>query len=572
MLAGGAADVAAGGDQLTLPDPTSFHYLSQSGRYTIEGVDDASDWQATGKALAALAIGDVERGALLKLLMGVLHLGNFTFEALESATADGSRLATDARTTGAFEQLVELWGLSERQARSALTSRRVDTKRGSTYSLGLTVPKAKQTRDALAKATYHACFMWLAARMNQVRASRKISPYLPRSPPIRHIRSPLHTSHCTHQQHLVAEGDPASGPPPTLAAAQNSSNSGISADGEAWIGLLDAFGFELLQSNSFEQLLINATNEQLQHFFLKCAMPPRGARIRALPSIPPLATRVMPSLNTCLPECHVARPRPHRCVMNSEQALYESEKIEFVPIAYKDNGPTIALLHARPLGVMPLLDEESRLVKGSDKTFSERAKGQLQGAGHEQTYQKVGASHKGARGEAAKKSVKALFQRGTPHFTVNHFAGEVCPSPFHLHASPFCHSYTACCFASRCALVPSLPAPLLIAQVCYEVVDWLEKNQDLLFDDLRMLMMASSIPLVAALFAKRAEHNKMQKAASKPSAISEEEEEVDVSDGAAADKAPAPLRRGGGAGASSSSVITAPTICTRFSSELKIHG
>ena len=80
------------------------------------------------------------------------------------------------------------------------------------------------------------------------------------------------------------------------------------------IGLLDAFGFELLQSNSFEQLLINTTNEQLQQLFLQR-------------------------------------------VLKAEQLLYEAEGITLsTTLEFTDNAPTLAVLLGKPRGQLALLN------------------------------------------------------------------------------------------------------------------------------------------------------------------------------------------------------------------------
>ena len=92
------------------------------------------------------------------------------------------------------------------------------------------------------------------------------------------------------------------------------------------IGVLDIFGFENFDSNSFEQFCINFANENLQQFFVQ----------------------------------HIFK---------LEQEEYNLEAINWDHIEFVDNQEALDLIAVRPLNLMALIDEESKFPKGSDQTL-----------------------------------------------------------------------------------------------------------------------------------------------------------------------------------------------------------
>ena len=94
---------------------------------------------------------------------------------------------------------------------------------------------------------------------------------------------------------------------------------------KSFIGVLDIYGFEHFAKNSFEQFCINYANEKLQQEF-------------------------------------------NQHVFKLEQEEYVREKIDWTFIDFSDNQPCIDLIEGK-LGILSLLDEESRLPMGSDEQF-----------------------------------------------------------------------------------------------------------------------------------------------------------------------------------------------------------
>ncbi|KAF8599055.1 myosin 5 [Ceratobasidium sp. AG-I] len=133
-----------------------------------------------------------------------------------------------------------------------------------------------------------------------------------------------------------------------LVAIVNESLSGENGEGalkaEKFIGVLDIYGFEHFKKNSFEQFCINYANEKLQQEF----------------------------------NAHVFK---------LEQEEYVREQINWTFIDFSDNQPCIDIIEGK-LGVLSLLDEESRLPSGTDASFLTKLIGQLDNPKNKNVFKK----------------------------------------------------------------------------------------------------------------------------------------------------------------------------------------
>ncbi|XP_067994730.1 myosin-IIIb isoform X14 [Melanerpes formicivorus] len=102
-----------------------------------------------------------------------------------------------------------------------------------------------------------------------------------------------------------------------------------SAENGMNVGILDIFGFENFARNSFEQLCINIANEQIQFYF--------NQHIFAL-----------------------------------EQMEYQNEGIDATTVEYEDNRPLLDMFLQKPMGLLSLLDEESRFPQATDLTLVDK--------------------------------------------------------------------------------------------------------------------------------------------------------------------------------------------------------
>lgn len=254
--------------ELELGSASDYYYLTQGKTLTAEGRDDAADLAEIRSAMRVLMMNEQEIWNIFKILSALLHIGNIRFRPNSAENSD----SVEVSDTSMIVRIARLLQLREQDLYDAVTTKSLVTREERVVSR-LTGQQAIDARDALAKAIYGKLFVHIVRRIND-------AIYRPSSSP----------------------------------AKRNS------------IGILDIFGFENFENNSFEQFCINYANEVLQQFFVQ----------------------------------HIFK---------IEQKEYDEENINWRHIRFVDNQATVDLIAQKPLNVMSLIDEESIFPKGTDKTM-----------------------------------------------------------------------------------------------------------------------------------------------------------------------------------------------------------
>ena len=206
--------------------------------------------------------------SLMRLISAILYAGNMSFTP--SKDMDSCKLDK----TKAALACAALLGITFDGLASALTSRSI-LAGDETVHKPLTIEESGKACEALIKAVYGAAFDFIVEKVNQS------------------IVGDRHE----HGRQVAS------------------------------IGVLDIFGFETFETNSFEQICINYTNEALQQQF-------------------------------------------NRYVFKLEQQEYEKEGIMWKFISFPDNQDVLDLIDMKHTGILALLDEQCILPKSTDQKFT----------------------------------------------------------------------------------------------------------------------------------------------------------------------------------------------------------
>lgn len=257
-----------------IQQPSQYLYTSKAGCFDVDGIDDLAEYQDTLNAMKIIGLSQAEQDEIFRMLAAILWTGNIQFREDE----DGYAAVVDQSVVDFLAYLLDC---DAGHVIQAITIRILTPRNGEVIESPANVPQALATRDALAKAIYNNLFDWIVERVNK-----------------------------------------------SLTARSATSNS---------IGILDIYGFEIFEKNSFEQLCINYVNEKLQQIFIQLTL-------------------------------------------KTEQEEYAREQIQWTPIKYFDNKIVCDLIESmRPPGIFSAMKDATKTAHADpaacDRTFMQAISG-----------------------------------------------------------------------------------------------------------------------------------------------------------------------------------------------------
>ncbi|KAK8104181.1 myosin-1 [Apiospora kogelbergensis] len=257
-----------------IQQPQTYAYLSRSKCYDVDGIDDLAEFGDTLQAMGIIGLTQGEQDEVFRMISAILWCGNITF-------TEGDDSFAQVADQSVVDFLAYLLEVSPEDLIKGITIRVLTPRSGEVIESPANAAQATATRDALAMAIYYNLFDWIVIRINQ-----------------------------------------------SLKARQSTDNT---------VGILDIYGFEIFEKNSFEQLCINYVNEKLQQIFIQLTL-------------------------------------------KAEQEEYAREQIQWTPIKYFDNKVVCDLIEQiRPVGLFSAMKDATKTAHADpaacDRTFMQSING-----------------------------------------------------------------------------------------------------------------------------------------------------------------------------------------------------
>ncbi|XP_039952854.1 unconventional myosin ID [Bactrocera tryoni] len=245
-------------------DPNRYHYMNQG---SMDILSEKVDYKSTNNAFKILGFSTEELQTIWQILAAILHLGNIEFQSIEDDLVISNK--------SHLQFASKLLQVTENELSNSLTTR-IIAAGGNVMQKEHDATQAEYGKDALAKAIYDRLFSWIISRINRA---------------------------------ILYRG------------------SKTQARFNSVIGVLDIYGFEIFDNNSFEQFCINYCNEKLQQLFIEL-------------------------------------------VLKQEQEEYQREGVEWTKIEYFNNEIICELIEQPHKGMIAIMDEACLSVgKINDETL-----------------------------------------------------------------------------------------------------------------------------------------------------------------------------------------------------------